>query len=978
MKPPLDTPQQRRAIEAPLGPVLVVAGPGAGKTHCLIQRIRYLIEKLGTMPERILAVTFTNKAAEEIAHRLRDLPGRRAEAVKRGTIHALCAEVLREHAGIVGLKPGFGIADEEYQKTVLRQMGQGRRARQLLGLFTRRRLAGKRLTADDERRLADYTATLRRRNVVDFDDLLILTRRLFDERPEIAAPVAARWSYVLVDEFQDVNHVQYALIRTLVAPHGNVFAVGDDEQSIFAFTGADPEVLKRFAVDYGAQPIVLDANWRCSSQIFQVARRLVDGNEPLFRKELNAKKLSSFEVRAVALADDDAEARWVLEDIRADRAVYGLEWGEYAVLYRKHEIGDRLEAHFIRAGLPCRVARGKALAEDPVIGYVIAALNVIDRPGDGAAAETLARRVLDEHLMQRVEAEVREGGEHFLQAVRDAAGRMGRDPAAKKLWRLLYQLENLAAMKTRHQALWGLIEELLSQRVGQYKNALEERHEDLLDPLADPGAVALAQRLAAAQRARARLVIERMGGLEIGLRGMLFGAGFRSVLYADEIEQAELDDCRIGPADAGPDGLAVTVFRACQLVHARGIEGVLTGYVTLDLETTDIDIATCEIVEIGAARVRDGAVVERFHTLVKPVGPVSAGAAAVHGYGDAELAAAPPFAAVWPALREFLGADTVVAHNGLKFDLPVLRRMAAPLGGAEALAVFDTLPLARSLSGDSASLGELAKRFQVVIGRAHHALDDAVALAAVYEQLEALRVVRARKSALVNLLPYLGLALVLDGRRRETDEVKVLFKLSEVPALGRYSDCLEFYEAERKRMAMPSPPVEDIIRLLGGAALMEKLRETIDPSRRYPAAVARLEALIDQAPGEPLDAAIRRFLDRVALSASRETNLGEHSVNLLTLHSTKGLEFSRVYVVGVEDEQLPGWMRQDADQAAEVEEARRLLYVGMTRARERLVLTRAGQRRGKPAGGSRFLEEMGLQAERVNAPLAEPAPTEIA
>jgi superfamily I DNA/RNA helicase len=969
------SPQQRRAVEAPLGAVLVVAGPGAGKTACLIERIRFLVEKLGMAPEHVCAVTFTNKAAEEIALRLGTALGRKAEEVRRGTIHALCAEVLREHPDRVGggLRAGFGIADEEYQRTVLRQLGHGRRAGQLLQLFGRRRLAGGRLTPGDEQLFAEYQAMLRKRNVLDFDDLVVLTGRLFEECPAVADAVAARWTYVLVDEFQDVNASQYAILRRLAQPHGNLFAVGDDEQSIYSWTGADPRVLSRFQKDLDVtQPIVLDHNHRCSQQIFDVARRLLDENTPLFRKELRANRLSTYVVRAAAFGDDEEEAEWVLRDIAADRDANGLDWGDYAVLYRRHEAGDRLESRFIKAGVPCRLARGRPLADDPVIGYVIAALRLLRDVTDAAAAEAFARKVLPEHVMQRVEAEVSEDTP-FLQALRDLAASMRGDPDAKKLWRLVYQVENLAAMRGRHQSLWGLVQELLSQTVGPYRNALEERHADLSDPASHPAAVALAERLSAAQRDRARVVLERAGGLEIGLRGLLFGAGFRLVRYAGEVEQAELDDVRVGPGDAGPCGLALTVFKSLQLLHARGIEGTLREYVTFDLETTDLDTTSCEIVEIAAVRVKDGAPVEEFHSLVKPGRPVSLASSKVHGHTGESLCAAPRFEDVWPRLRAFLAGSTIVAHNGLRFDLPVLRRLAEPLGGADRLPVFDTLPLARSLSGDSVRLSDLAARFGVPAGRAHHALDDARTLAGVYEALERQRVVRARKSALVNLLSYLGLSLVLDGARQDDEETRLLLGKARVHALGRFSDCLEFYAAERHRTGMHAPALEEVVQRLGGRAMMDKLREEVDASRRYPAAVARLEALIEQPAGEPLDAAIERFLTRVALSTSQGADVERHRVNLLTLHSTKGLEFSRVYVVGVEDEQLPGWIRPDEDATHAVEEARRLLYVGMTRARERLVLTRADLRRGKPAGGSRFLEEMGLDIERPLHALSQPA-----
>src|SRR5439155_1607739 len=198
-------PQQRRAIEAPPGPVLVVAGPGAGKTFCLIARITHLVDTLGVAPERICAVTFTNRAAEEIALRLAH------------------------------------------------------------------------------------------RNMLDFDDLVAKAEQLLRTRSDIADAIAARWDHLLVDEFQDVNAVQYDLLRRLAAPHDNLFAVGDDEQSIFAWAGADPYVLVRFGRDYGIErPIILDKNRRCSRQIFETARRVLAQNPQLFEKQLSADQESPY------------------------------------------------------------------------------------------------------------------------------------------------------------------------------------------------------------------------------------------------------------------------------------------------------------------------------------------------------------------------------------------------------------------------------------------------------------------------------------------------------------------------------------------------------------------------------------------------------------------------------------------------------------------------------------------------------------
>src|SRR3989454_2515343 len=298
--PPL--PQQRLAIEAPLGPVLVVAGPGAGKTFCLIARINHLINNLGMAPERICAVTFTNRAAEEVAVRLKHTLGDRADGVTRGTIHALCLALLREHAEAAGLRKGFGVADEQYQKVILGRLHVPLEQRgSLLNRFSRHRVQklDYELTADDARLYREYAVWLAHRNMLDFDDLVTKAEELLRTRGDIADAIAARWDYLLVDEFQDVNAVQYDLLKRLAVPHGNFFAVGDDEQSIFTWTGADPYVLVRFGRDYEIdRPIVLDKNCRCSRQIFETARRVLAQNPQLFEKQLSAEQESPYEVGA--------------------------------------------------------------------------------------------------------------------------------------------------------------------------------------------------------------------------------------------------------------------------------------------------------------------------------------------------------------------------------------------------------------------------------------------------------------------------------------------------------------------------------------------------------------------------------------------------------------------------------------------------------------------------------------------------------
>jgi DNA polymerase III epsilon subunit family exonuclease len=434
---------------------------------------------------------------------------------------------------------------------------------------------------------------------------------------------------------------------------------------------------------------------------------------------------------------------------------------------------------------------------------------------------------------------------------------------------------------------------------------------------------------------------------------MLVKAGF-TLIAVGMAENRAPEDLVLDPADE--PGIALRLFKALQLEESRTWEVPHRDFVAFDLETTDNDVAECEIVEIGAVRVTNGEIVDSFQSLVRCHRAISPRATAVHGYRDVDLVNAPGFPAVWQQFRAFVGPSILVAHNGLHFDVPVLQRLARGLDGIGDLVFYDSLPLARSLSSLSARLADLAVRFGVDTGRSHHALDDAVALAHVYGHLNQARITRARKAALSNLLDYLGLAMVLEDPGSSVEVVR-LREICRTHTLGRYGEGLDTYEKERKDDA---PSIDEVIERLGGQALMDRLRAERRPEDRFPAALARLGALVSASESPDLDDAIRSLLDRVALSRSEGVELDRDRVNLLTLHATKGLEFSRVYVIGVEDNEMPGNQALANHRLEEIEEARRLLYVGMTRAKDRLVLTRSATRRGSPAGDSGFLMEIGL------------------
>ncbi len=960
--PPEPSPSQRQAIESGVGPALVLAGPGAGKTFCLIERIRYLVETLGVEPVRIFALTFTNKAAGEVALRLKKELGDRALAVGRSTIHSLCVTLLREHGSVFGLERGFGIADDEYQREVLSWLRvRPERRGGMLRRFSLHRLMGRELVADDARKFAHYRRHLERRAMVDFDDLVLLVHRLLIEHPEVARSVAARWDCLLVDEFQDLNQVQYAIIRMLARPHDAVFAVGDDDQSIFSWTGADPSILRSFLNDFRVtHPVVLAENRRCPRQIFSVARRFIARNPTFFEKPLAANRDSEHEVVARGFDSEREEESWLLDDLRADHGTGAVRWGEFAILYRTHEIGEALEARLMRAGIPCRLAQGRALVDDAVVRYLVAALKLIARPRDPIAISLFIRRVLPGDLCDRIRAEAERGKIGVLPAMNRMARQLKRtDEDGRKLRRALATINNLPAQAAQQSRLLGLIDELLASRIGTYRTLLEQRADEITDPEQWPAVRRLSASFALVLAEHRRVVIPPMGGLEIGLAGMLSGAGIPLVDYQSAALTPLPGDFILGPGAGGELGLALGTFKALQLIEAEG-PSRFADCVIFDLETTGLDLEQSEIVEIAAVRLRNWEVVARYHTLVQPRVAVEAGATSAHGYGQEHLSQAPFFETVWPELRSFLGDDVLVAHNGYDFDFPLLGRMVKAAGEPFDVVTYDTLRLARALFPRSARLEHMAQRFGIETGRAHHALDDVLTLGQVFRRLEEEKVARARRVALSNLLDYLGISLALSDPATLDPEGVLLKEATRVYPLGRYSNALDFYRDERERVGPSAASVDDLIERLGGVGLMLKVRAEKRPDQRYPAAMARIRRLMDGLEGASLLDQIEEFLGRLALTRSDGVETDPDRVNLLTLHATKGLEFSRVYLVGMEDAQMlsGGNGREPAE--AEIEEARRLVYVGMTRAKDRLVMTRVGMRGERPTGGQRFLDEMGL------------------
>ena len=395
--------QQREAVLTTDGPVLILAGAGSGKTRVITRRIAYLVREKGVPSDAILAVTFTNKAAAEMKARTEALlPGAPLRSWV-STFHSLCVRLLRREAAAAGLSPDFVIYDEDDQmqavRAALRALDLPEKLnppRRLLSRISARKNSGRdpgdveddSVAAQTLARVSErYRETLRAANAVDFDDLLLRAAAMLAENETVRESYRRRFRYVMVDEYQDTNRTQYELIRHLVGPQGNVTVVGDEDQSIYSWRGADIQNILDFEHDFpGARVLRLEENYRSSQGILDAASAVVAHNQKRKGKTLRAVKATGEPVRLHQAGDEFQEAQWVVGRISSLRSR-----GRAAILFRMNAQSRLLEEALLRHGLPYVVVGGVGFYERKEVKDLLSYLRVIRNPADPVAL----RRILN-------------------------------------------------------------------------------------------------------------------------------------------------------------------------------------------------------------------------------------------------------------------------------------------------------------------------------------------------------------------------------------------------------------------------------------------------------------------------------------------------------------------------------------------------------------------------------------------------------
>ncbi len=933
--------EQREAATAPPGPMLVLAGPGSGKTRILVSRAAWLVGSGLARPREILAITFTNKAAEEMRERLRNMLGDGSAEMFIGTFHAFSLRLLRRYRKAAGLPADFAVLDDVGQRAFVRRAVEELNYSleiyppyDVIAFASSRK---ERLQAPDylapedaEDPLAKQKAEVTRRyqgmleaqHLLDFDDLIVRAVKLLREKPDIRAEVQEHFRHILADEFHDINPAQYELLRSLAGPGWDIAVVADDDQSIYGWRGADIGLIGRFRKEYKPRVIEFRRNYRSTPTILYAAQELIRHNPGRHRRSfMHTEKTGSHPVHHYVVRDEVAEARVVGALIRKLHETY--RYGDIAILYRTHRLADALEQALLHAGIPVQ-----RVQPEPVwradLQPIRELLGILIHPNPVAVLEAanFPQVVLDELTQARL----------FGANLSSPDAAEGLRPLTRYTLRRFW--DGVSALREHvdegPEVVLPMAFDWLRKRLPPWtpEEGLPKME---ISPLAQEAAEILTE------------ASEEGYPVRIPAGPSLAGEATKAIL------RSTAPILRVSVSrDEGALLPTLSPVQALLAVKEALISTDKVGegeFVVYDLETTGSDPRRDEIVEIGAIRLRNRHEVERFHTLVRPKRSISRGAMAVHGIGWKMLRDAPSIEEVLPKFLDFVGDAPVVGHNVREFDHRILDRVAGKLlGRGFHPPTVDTLLLAKHVwpGEPSYALERLLGKIGVREPVRHRALDDVRQEGALFFHLwHAMR----GKQAWLALAPWLPLALV----GSEEEDAVLAAGASRVRRRGAQAPAVDAW--------IENLPPEDQWAVLALGRGSEEIPDPMDAALR-----AQEDALMELwrrfHEGEPEDESLQAFLDYLYLQTDLDRyDPGADKVTMMTLHNAKGTEFPVVIITGFEQGNLPIWRAVGNEK--EVAEERRVFYVGMTRAKERLYLVSTSVRQdGRERTPSQFLQEI--------------------
>ena len=435
--------KQYEAVVNTEGPCLVIAGAGSGKTKVLTHKIAYLIQEKQVKPWNILAITFTNKAANEMKERISNLVGDSAQDIWMGTFHSICVRILRKFIDRIGFDSSFIIFDSSDQKTMIKGCMKE------LGIddkkLTDRSVQSEISNAKNEMLdPAAYSATamgdyrkdqiakiyelyqkrLKENNAIDFDDIINYAIKILLDNKDILCYYADKFQYILVDEYQDTNKSQFALIKMLASRNGNVTAVGDNDQGIYSFRGADISNILNFEKDFpGTKIIKLEQNYRCTGNILKAANAVIKNNEVKYKKELWTNNEKGHLPKVYSAKNEYDEGSFIVQQINNLKREEYFKYSDFAVLYRMNTQSRAIEDIFNREGIPYKIVGGLKFYERKEIKDIISYLRLIQNPSDNLSLKRVInepKRGIGKASLENVEKLANRIGESMYSVIKDA------------------------------------------------------------------------------------------------------------------------------------------------------------------------------------------------------------------------------------------------------------------------------------------------------------------------------------------------------------------------------------------------------------------------------------------------------------------------------------------------------------------------------------------------------------------------------
>lgn len=477
-------PVQRDAVQHTDGPLLIFAGAGSGKTRVLTHRVAWLISEHRVAPRHILAVTFTNKAAQEMRERIVHLVGEESRAIWIGTFHATCARILRESGDKIGLERDFVVYDDGDQMTLMRECltqlhidDKKFGPRAVLAHISRAK--EKLVTPEEYPRIFTgffeqivgkvyelYRDKLKQNHALDFDDLLMVTVRLFQQRPEVLERYQSRFRYLLVDEYQDVNYAQYLFLKLLAEKHRNLCVVGDDDQSVYGWRGADVGLILQFEKDYpDTHTIKLEQNYRSTQTILNAAYGVVSKNRTRADKKLWTENIEGSPLNRQEAENEQEEAVYVVRRIREEVLSGKRKYGDYAILYRTNAQSRIFEEVFMNFTIPYKIVGGVRFYERKEVKDIIAYLRVLYNPLDSIS------------LKRIINVPTRSIGATTLAALESQAQEYNRP-----LWDMVMEAHHIQSLLPRaRNAVTGFASLILELRALREKATVTDLTQAVLD-----------------------------------------------------------------------------------------------------------------------------------------------------------------------------------------------------------------------------------------------------------------------------------------------------------------------------------------------------------------------------------------------------------------------------------------------------------------------------------------------------------------